>query len=300
MKNKKIILLLLLQCLTLTGCKEKTYTVTFDTAGGTTISPITLKEGETIENVTEPTKDGYLFVNWVKEGIEYKKESPIISDITLTANWIKQPEIPNTYTVTIISDKKTEKTVVKENETIKEPKPETKENYTFLGWYLGTEKYNFNNPITSNITITAKYEYNLVTVTYDLDGGIGLALETIKKNSTVPIPEPPIKIGHKFLKWTLNDKDFSFTTKITKDITLKSRWEKIEYIKVIFDTNGGEPINYKIIEKYSKIDELPIPTKKGYEFVEWQINNKKFNPETKISNDIILKAIYKETTIEEE
>ena len=298
MKNKKIILLLL--CLILTGCKEQTYTVTFDTDGGTNISPISVEEGKTIENIDNPTKEGYLFVNWIKDGIEYKETTPINSDIILTANWIKQPEIPNTYTVTIITDSKTEKIVVKENETIKEPKKPVKENYIFKGWYIGNEKYDFNTKITKNITITAKFEYNLVTITYDLDGGIGLALETIKKNTTIPIPEPPEKPGYKFLKWTLNNEDFSFTTKINKNITLKAVWEKIEYVKIVFDTDGGKPIDYKIIEKYSKIDELPIPVKEGYEFVEWQINNKTFNLDNKISNDIILKALYKELPNNEE
>ena len=298
MKNKKIIILLL--CLFLTGCKEQTYTVSFDTSGGTIINPITLKEGETIQNVTSPIKEGYLFVNWLKDGIEYKEETPITSDIVLTANWIEQPNIPKTYTVSIVTDGKTEKTVVKENETIKEPKTPKKDNYNFLGWYIGNQKYDFNNKITSDITITAKFEYNLVTVTYDLDGGIGLALETIKKNTTAPIPDPPIKIGYRFLKWTLNDKDFSFTTKIKKDITLKAVWEKIEYITVNFDTDGGTPINPKKIEKYSKIGELPIPTKNGYQFIEWQINNKKIDSDTTIENNVILKATYKELTNTEE
>lgn len=298
MKNKKIILLLML--LALTGCKKETYTVTFDTLGGTVLSSILVEEGDTIENIDKPTKEGYLFVNWIKDGIEYNELTPINSDITLTANWILEPEIPNTYTVTMVIDSKTEKMVVKENETIKEPQKPVKTNYVFKGWYVGNKKYDFNSKITEDITIVAKFEYNLVTVTYDLDGGIGLALETIKKNTTLPIPEPPVKPGYKFLKWTSNGEDFSFNTKISKNITLKAVWEEIEYIKVIFDTDGGEVINYKIIEKYSKIDNLPVPVKEGYEFVEWQINNKKFNIDNIISNDIILKAVYKEILIEEE
>ena len=292
MKNKKIILLLL--CLILTGCKEKTYTVTFDTSGGSVLSSITLKEGETIEDIENPTKEGYLFVNWLKDGIEYKEETPITEDITLIANWIEEPTIPNTYTITFINDDKVEKTVVKENETIKEPKKPSKENYLFLGWYIGNEKYDFNSRINNDITLKAKYEYNLVTVTYDLEGGIGLAMETITKNTTISIPEPPIRIGYRFLKWTLNDKDFSFTTKINKDITLKAVWEKIEYVVIIFDTDGGTTLNPKTIEKYSKINELPTPVKDGYEFVEWQLDNQSFNIDTEIDKNITLKAIYKE------
>ena len=298
MKNKKIILLLI--SLMLTGCKEKTYTVTFDTDGGSILSSISVEEGQTIEGIDKPTKEGYLFVNWIKDGIEYNESTPINSDMTLTANWILQPVIPNTYTVTFVVDDNTEKTVVKENEVINEPKKPSKKNYTFKGWYVGNKKYDFSNKITEDITITAKFEYNLVNVTYDLDGGIGLALETIKKNSTLPIPEPPVKPGYKFLKWTLNGEDFSFTTKINKNITLKAVWEEIEYVKIVFDTDGGEPINYKTIEKYSKIDDLPIPIKEGYEFVEWQINNKKFNLDNMISNDIVLKAIYKDVSNKEE
>jgi len=298
MKNKKITILLL--CLILTGCKEEKYTVSFNTEGGTTLNSITIKAGETIQNIQTPTKEGYLFVNWLKDGIEYKEETPITCDTVLTANWIEQPNIPKTYTVTIVTDEKTEKTVVKENEIIKEPKAPKKDNYNFLGWYIGNQKYDFNNKITSDIIITAKYEYNLVTITYDLDGGVGLALETIKKNTTAPIPDPPTKIGYRFLKWTLNDKDFSFTTKITKNITLKAVWEKIEYITVNFDTDGGNQIKTKKIEKYSKIGELPIPVKKGYQFIEWQINNKKIDSDTIIENNVTLKAMYKELISGEE
>ena len=139
MKNKKVIFLLL--CLILTGCKNKTYTITFDTVGGEAIDSITINEGENLENIESPKKEGYLFVSWLKDGLEYNISSPVTKDITLTANWIEKPVILETYKVTFINDGKTEKTVVKENETIKEPKKPTKENYIFLGWYIGDEKY---------------------------------------------------------------------------------------------------------------------------------------------------------------
>lgn len=290
MKNKIIVLLLV--CTVLTGCKETTYTVTFDTTGGNEIEQIYVKKGENIKNIDNPTKDGYLFVNWLKDGIEYNSESPINEDITLTATWVEEPIIPNTYTVTLIIDDKIEKTVVKENEVIKEPNIPKKENYRTLGWYTDEGKYDFNNKITKDITLTAKYELNVVTITYDLDGGLGLTLETIPKNSTVTIPETPQKNGYRFLKWTLNGNDFSFTTKITKDITLKAVWEMIEYVTITFDTDGGSTIESKTIEKYSKLDNLPTPTKEGYKFIEWQYNNQSFNIDSNIENNIILLAIY--------
>lgn len=293
MRSKKIMLLL---CLILTGCTTKTYTITFDTSGGELMQSIILEEGDTIENVSLPKKEGYLFVSWLKDGLEYNINAPVNENITLTAKWVETPEILNNYTVTFIVDGVSETTKVKENDTIKEPKHPKKENHLFLGWYVGEEKYDFNNKVTKDLILTAKYQLDVINVTYDLAGGVGPSNETILRNSTVSIPEPPKKEGYKFIKWTLNDKDFSFTTTITNDITLKAIWEKIEYITITFDTDGGNVIEEIIIEKNSKLNNLPIPEKEGYIFKEWQINNKKITSDTVIEKDSILKAIYEPGT----
>lgn len=291
MRSKKIILLLLY--IFLTGCQSKTYTITFDTSGGEVMDSITIKKGDTISEITPPKKEGYLFVSWLKDGLEYNENSPINEDITLTASWIEVPKILNNYTVTFIIDDKIEQTKVKEFETIKEPNIPEKEDYIFLGWYVGDELYNFSSKVTKDIILTAKYKLDVVTVTYDLDGGEGLAIETIPKGENLSIPSTPIKEGYKFIKWVLNNEDFSFNTKIDEDITLKAIWEKIEYVTVTYDTDGGIFIEPITIEKYSKISELPIPEKDGYIFQEWQLDGESFNSDIVIQNDIIIKAIYK-------
>jgi len=296
MRSKKIIFLLL--CLILTGC-TKTYTITFNTDGGTKMSSITLKEGANIENIETPTKEGYLFVSWLKDGIEYNPENPITEDITLTATWVETPELLDNYTVTLINQNFKEQITVKENSTIKEPTVKSLEKYNFIGWYLDDEKYDFNSKITKDITLIAKYEYKKVTVTYELDGGTGLTSKTIPIDSSIEIPEPPKKEGYKFLKWMQNGKEFSFSTKITEDITIKAIWEKIEYVTIKYDTDGGNIISSTTIEKYSKITNLPTPVKVGYIFKEWQLNNQPFDIDTKIENNIVLKAIYEKESREE-
>lgn len=290
MKNKKIFFLLL--CLILTGCSDKTYTITFDTSGGSTMNSIEIKKGDTIKDIEEPTKEGYLFVNWLKDGLEYNSNTPITEDMTLTASWIEAPIITKEYTVSFVTDEYIKKVMVEENKIIEEPSVPEKEKYLFLGWFVGDEKYDFSSKVTKDIILTAKYELDTVTITYDLDGGFGLTLEIIPRNTSPSIPDTPTKEGYRFLKWTLEDKEFSFTSKIAKDITLKAIWEEIEYITITYDTDGGEEIKSEIIEKYSKIIELPTPTKEGYTFKEWQLDNQTFNPDTTIQNDIILKAIY--------
>lgn len=293
MKNKKIIMLLL--CLILTGCNEKTYNVHFETLGGSVMESITIKKGETLNNLESPTKEGYLFVNWLKDGLEFNPSNPINEDITLTANWTEAPIIKKEYTISFVTEKYTEKIMIEENNKIKPPSAPKKENYLFLGWYVGNELYNFEEPVTKDIILTAKYQLDIVTITYDLDGGLGVAIQTISKNTSPLIPETPTKKGYRFLKWTRNGKEFSFTEKINEDITLKAVWEEIEFATIKFDTEGGTDIPNMVIEKFSKINNLPIPTKEGYKFIEWQIDNNKLEEDMIIEKDITIKAIYEKT-----
>ena len=81
--NKKYLILLVILLL-LTSCKAKTYTVTL-MDDDKVISEITVKKNENIKNIADPKKEGYIFMNWQKNGLDYNKEKPVKSDITLTA-----------------------------------------------------------------------------------------------------------------------------------------------------------------------------------------------------------------------
>ena len=116
MKNKKFIFILL--GLLLTGCGDKTYTVTFDTMGGSLINSITLKKGSVLGDVKIPSKDGYLFVNWLKDGVLYDKDSPIMEDITLTASWTEKPIVKKEYSVSFVTEEYVEKILVEEGNKV--------------------------------------------------------------------------------------------------------------------------------------------------------------------------------------
>lgn len=292
MKNKKLLFILL--CLIITGCGKKQYTITFDTQGGSAVNSVILNKGDTINDVENPIKEGYLFVNWLKDGIEFKTDTPITEDTKLTAKWIEAPALINDYTITYVTDEYVEKIMVEENKTLEEPKAPDKENYIFLGWYVGDELYDFNSKVTKDIVLTAKYKKDEVTVTFNLYDGLVVNTKKIIRGELLEIPETPEREGYNFLKWTLDDKEFSFDTKITEDITLKAVWEKKEYVTISFDTDGGNILDAITIEKYSKLKELPIPIKEGYKFIEWQHNEQTFSIDEEIKNNTSLKAIYEE------
>ena len=62
------------------------------------------------------------------------------------------------YTVTFTGEGVTETTqTVAEGGTVIEPNDPVRDGFTFEGWYLGEEKYDFSTPVKSDITLTAKW-----------------------------------------------------------------------------------------------------------------------------------------------
>ena len=124
-----------------------TYTITFDTAGGSEIAPITQDYGTVITVPEAPTREGYTFIGWDKE---IPTTMPA-ENMTATAQW----EI-NQYTITFDTNGGSEIAPITQDygTAITAPDDPTREGYTFIGW--GREI-----PTTmpaENITLKAKWK----------------------------------------------------------------------------------------------------------------------------------------------
>ena len=291
MKNKFLILTIILF---LTACKGETYTVTF-VDNGKELSSIIVKKGDSINNVEIPTKKGYIFVSWLKDGVEYNAKSPINEDTTLTASWTKEPEVVKNHTVTFNFGDFTKTKTVKDGEKVSKPEDEPKKDkHTFLGWYVGEAEYDFDKPVLKDIVITAKFKRNRVKITYDLSGGTSTVEVEIDKGETPERPKDPTKFGYNFVGWTLDGQQYNFDFPLESDTTIKALWEATVYVKVTYDTDGGNEINSEMIPENTTLSKLPTPIKEDYDFECWLLNDTCFDINTKISKDITLKAKYKE------
>ena len=67
--------------------KEKKYYVVFDTDKASSIPTQTLKLGEKATRPQMPTKEGYTFLGWYYNNKEYDFNTPVTSNIILTAKW---------------------------------------------------------------------------------------------------------------------------------------------------------------------------------------------------------------------
>ena len=149
------------------------YTVTFDADGGTP-EPAAQKveSGKTAAEPTAPTKEGYDFAGWYLDdaATAYDFDTEVTSNITLTARWTKKDTsdhvIEKTYIIKFNSNYGTpvKSQTVKQNGRVSAALAVTKRNgYIFDGWYLDTAfktKYNFNTPVTKNMTLYAKWKKN--------------------------------------------------------------------------------------------------------------------------------------------
>ena len=124
-----------------------TYTVTFDTAGGTEIAPITQGYGTAITAPAAPTREGYTFIGW---DTEIPTTMPA-ENMTVTAQW----KI-NKYTITFDTAGGTEIAPIMQDygTQIASPAAPTREGYNFVGW----DKSIPATMPAENITITAQWK----------------------------------------------------------------------------------------------------------------------------------------------
>ena len=68
--------------------ESKIYTVTFNTNGGSAISPMKVSEDEPLKLPKKPTKEGYTFVNWVDQNDLVVRDGVQVSkDMTIYVEW---------------------------------------------------------------------------------------------------------------------------------------------------------------------------------------------------------------------
>ena len=209
---------------------------------------------------------GYSFAVNTNDGYQLASDLKVIyngDDVTTTANvsrWAwgayvtvdlgKAIGTPVVYTITFNSNDGT--SVAPQNvnagEKLTEPTPApTREGFTFDGWYEDSTfstKFNFDTPITDNMTLYAKWTENKYTLTFDANGGSGTMtpVTDLTGEYTLPANEFTAPSGKQFKGWSLTT-DGAIVTKVdmTENRTVYAIWESIPVVTytVSFAANGG-------------------------------------------------------------
>ena len=129
------------------------YTITFDTAGGSEVAPITQDYGTTITAPAAPTRTGYTFAGWDRE---IPTAMPA-GDMAITARWQV-----NQYTITFKPENGGEDIVITQDygTAITPPAAPTRTGYTFAGW----DRESPTTMPAGDMAITARWTENRVIV----------------------------------------------------------------------------------------------------------------------------------------
>ena len=181
---------------------------------------------------------------------------------------------------------------VEEGKTVAEPTNPIKEGFTFEGWLLNGVEYDFNKPVTSNITLVAKWATIQYTITIAGEGvtvkngediiasGTTVDYDTIL---TIILSEKTghtgtVKVGDEVINgiWTVKG-----------DVTFTGSYSINSY-KITFDTDGGSEIPEMTIEFDGTVATPENPTKEGYTFAGWD----KEIPATMPAENLTIKATW--------
>ena len=174
-------------------------------------------------------------------------------------------EVIGAYTVTFQSEGGSEvASQIRANTPAAQPDNPTKEGHTFIGWYNGEEKWNFADAVTEVLTLTAKWQINRYTITFDTAGGSEVPSITQDYGTTITAPANPAKTGYTFAGW---DKTIP-STMPAGDMTITARWTVNQYTITFKPENGGQDIVIK--QDYGTAITPPAaPTRTGYTFAGW-------------------------------
>ncbi|MBQ4444280.1 MAG: InlB B-repeat-containing protein [Clostridia bacterium] len=308
----------------------KTYTVKFDSKGGTDVAPKTVKEGERLEAPAQPTKTMYVFAGWYKDSgtrnVWDFDTDRVTKDMTLYAKWTAE-EVRVTSVDGATIDGNNISVVIEKNVNEMDMSDKVVLNNDSATWKLYYDKMGrdeIRTKIATNdygrldsgsnlfyIVVTSSDETQSKTYTLELykryDVSVGIydvygdyvdsyavtTLDTLTAPSNLSIAGYTVN-GWKSSSVKIGEtvpKNYEGAIRLTPDATPNT-------YTVTYQANGGSLSKTKQTVTFDKAEQLAVPTQEGYTFTGWTMNGEDVTDGTakctwKIAGDVTLTARYR-------
>lgn len=283
------------------------YTVTFNSGGGTAVESQTILEGGKVTQPETPTRSGYDFQGWylgssTEESFDFSTET-VTGDFSLTARW--------SATVYTTSGKVTDYTSVgvegvsislyRNGTNVKNTSSDSDGNFSFQD--LSSGVYN----------MTASFGSKTVTTAIEVVSGTNNSLDTIKLpegivSSSVSISkETSVQVVNDMewlTEWLTADENILATVKVTFsakvcedeneksriDNVISSNYEIIEYLdlEIYKSVTENGSTDYSIIDELPNVMQLVLEVPSGYRnmdgYVIYRVHNDKLDMLTTTPN----------------
>lgn len=278
------------------------YTITFNSAGGTPVEAITNVYNTNIEKPADPTRNGYTFIGWMNGDTFVTFPMKLTENLNLTAKW-NIIEYPITYIGMTGIENRNPKSYTIESNAITLVDPGIKTGYTFMGWYTDealsdagrVKGIAISAGSTGARTFYASWQANLYGVNFD-DGtesnnaGGSMSAQTFVYDVLQPLKTNEFtNPGYTFEGWGITpNSDVLYTDgQVVKNlvpsgsITLYAQWKAIPYTISYTLGSGASGVNNPTSYTIEAADitlKAPSDIKAGYQFLGW------FNGDTKVTS----------------
>ena len=199
------------------------YTVTYDSNGGSSVASVIRIYGESIGSLPSSTREGYTFGGWSYNGSGVSFDTVVTSDMTLNASWTI-----NTYTISFDSAGGSDISSLDYTYGDKLgdlPEPD-RTGYTFNGWSYDGSYVSSSTAVTSNMTLTASWTINTYTIWFDSNGGTSVSSFTRNYGETLGSLTSPKRDYYTFNGWYHDGDYVNSSTVVTDDMTLTAYWSE--------------------------------------------------------------------------
>ena len=270
---------------------------------------VTAASGTTIRKPGDPRREGYVFAGWFREANCVTEW--VFATNTVTANTTLYAKWTDTYTVNFLlsggAGNPPATQYILPGGTVRKPSDPKSTGMVFEGWVTNpsnTTLYNFNNVVTGDMTLYAKWS-GAVWVYFNLNGGTGTppASQYGSVGERVKKPSDPKRDRFEFTGWYTEASCvnlWNMNNSVTANMTLYAGWKPMN--TVTFNGNGStSPMpETQHIATGGKATRPPLePSRTGFSFKGWFkeaacTNEWDFSRDT-VNGNVILYAKWVET-----
>ena len=269
---------------------KKTYTVKFDSQGGSDVADITAEEGTVVDLVT-PTREGYAFDGWFTEhdGGQMITSLTVSGNMTFYAHWTEdvKPVVKSTVTFDYNDGLGTVRKISATAGTEIGQLPIAARNgYVFLGWFDTPEGSDDDKSYESYVvqdkdtTVYARWKADGTkpvegdyTLTFDSQSGSYVAPISAKEGVLIKSLPTPTREGYVFDGWFTDPVagDKVEEIELHANTTLYAHWTedaKADTWTVTLDDGVTTPHSFAISTK-DAFTGFTTPVRDGYKFEGW-------------------------------
>ncbi len=256
------------------------FSVQFVDHDGSVLKTESVYVGGSATAPADPTRENHTFIGWDKAF------NNVTENITVTATYSENEK----FTVTFRDYDNTEldRKEVYTGTAVGAIVDPVRNGFTFTGWTLNGEIYDFFTPVTDDIDLIASYAKSAYVATYLDDNNNIIKVDSVPAGSSSIPPSAPYKAHYAFVTWETTDGSIA-----SGAITYRASYAPIRHVVTFQHANGTGATTPITVNDCATVTAETAPVYDGFTFLYWTTEaGEHYDFSTRITKDTVLVAKY--------